>query len=50
MNFTELNLDASLLEGVNDAGYVTCTEVQEKVYNAAKDGADLYVQSQTGTG
>jgi len=50
MNFTELNLDVSLLEGINDAGYVTCTEVQEKVYNAAKDGADLYVQSQTGTG
>ncbi len=50
MNFTELSLDASLLNGIADAGYETCTPVQEQVLSGAMKGADLYVQSQTGTG
>ena len=50
MNFTELSLDASLLNGIADAGYETCTPVQEQVLCGAMQGADLYVQSQTGTG
>ena len=50
MNFTELSLDANLLNGIADAGYETCTPVQEQVLSGAKQGADLYVQSQTGTG
>ena len=40
----------SLLKGIESAGYVECTPVQEQVLQAALDGADLYVQSQTGTG
>ena len=50
MNFNEMNLTAELLKGIESSGYVTCTPVQEQVFNAALDGSDLYVQSQTGTG
>ena len=50
MNFSELNLDERLKKGIESCGYVTCTSVQEQVINAAADGSDLYVQSQTGTG
>ncbi|MCQ2594455.1 MAG: DEAD/DEAH box helicase [Treponemataceae bacterium] len=50
MNFTELSLDEMLLKGIAEAGYETCTPVQEQVLCGAQEGADLYVQSQTGTG
>ena len=50
MRFTELNLDESLLNGINCAGYEVCTPVQEQVLQVAFTGDDLYVQSQTGTG
>ena len=50
MDFTEFNLHEDLLNGLETAGYVTCTPVQEAVLKTALDGSDLYVQSQTGTG
>lgn len=50
MDFIDFSLDANLMSGVNAAGYVTCTPVQEQVLKMALDGSDLYVQSQTGTG
>lgn len=50
MNFTEFNLNADLLKGIEAAGYETCTPVQEQVLKISQDGSDLYVQSQTGTG
>lgn len=50
MNFTEFNLHADLMKGLQQAGYETCTPVQEQVLNEGLEGADLYVQSQTGTG
>ena len=50
MDFTEFNLHEELLKGIDAAGYVTCTPVQEAVLKTALDGSDLYVQSQTGTG
>ena len=50
MNYTELNLNEKIQQGLSDAGYVTCTPVQEQVLKASLDGSDLYVQSQTGTG
>ena len=50
MNFTEFNLNAALLKGLENAGYETCTPVQEQVLKISQDGSDLYVQSQTGTG
>lgn len=50
MEFTEFGLHEDLLKGINEAGYVTCTPVQEQVLKASQEGIDLYVQSQTGTG
>ncbi|MBO5483463.1 MAG: DEAD/DEAH box helicase [Spirochaetaceae bacterium] len=56
MEFTEFSLDPRLLKGIEEAGYVSCTPVQEQVIKASKNDdqnakePDLYVQSQTGTG
>ena len=50
MNFSNCNLNSKLLQGLEEAGYIECTPVQEQVFSAGMDGADLYVQSQTGTG
>jgi ATP-dependent RNA helicase RhlB len=55
MDFIEFGLDERLMKGIEAAGYVNCTPVQEQVIKASKkdDGSkepDLYVQSQTGTG
>lgn len=50
MNYTELTLNEKIQSGLSEAGYVTCTPVQEKVLSLSLDGSDLYVQSQTGTG
>lgn len=50
MNFSECNLHESLLRGIEKAGYVSPTPVQEAVLEKAHTGSDLYVQSQTGTG
>ncbi|MDR2446781.1 MAG: DEAD/DEAH box helicase [Treponema sp.] len=50
MEFTELNLHNDLQKGIVEAGYATCTPVQEQVLGNAFNGQDLYVQSQTGTG
>ena len=50
MNYSEINLNEKIQQGLSDAGYVTCTPVQEQVLQASLDGSDLYVQSQTGTG
>lgn len=50
MNFTEFSLHEDLQKGINEAGYVSCTPVQEQVLKSSQEGRDLYVQSQTGTG
>ena len=50
MKFTDFTLDSGLQDGLAQAGYITCMPVQEQVLQNALDGADLYVQSQTGTG
>ncbi len=50
MNFTEFPLHSGLQEGLAKAGYITCMPVQKQVLENALEGADLYVQSQTGTG
>lgn len=55
MDFKDFGLDERLLKGIEAAGYVNCTPVQEQVIQASKNyegakGPDLYVQSQTGTG
>ncbi|MCQ2591691.1 MAG: DEAD/DEAH box helicase [Treponema sp.] len=56
MDFIDFGLDERLMKGIEAAGYVNCTPVQEQVIKASKKaedaekGPDLYVQSQTGTG
>lgn len=50
MKFTEFSLHESLLQGIEGAGYVDCTPVQEQVLKSSLEGRNLYVQSQTGTG
>ncbi len=54
MDFVNFNLDERLQKGIEAAGYVNCTPVQEQVIKASEKegekGPDLYVQSQTGTG
>lgn len=50
MTFHELNLDADLQRGIDDAGFATCTEVQEKTFEHTLKKRDVTVQSQTGTG
>ena len=50
MKFTDFTLDGGLQEGLAEAGYITCMPVQEQVLQNGLEGADLYVQSQTGTG
>ena len=50
MKFSTLDLDAKLLQGVDDAGFERCTPIQEQSLPEALAGKDLIAQSQTGTG
>lgn len=50
MKFTEFNLDEKILQGVEDAGFDTCTQVQAESYPHTLQGKDVLVQSQTGSG
>ena len=50
MKFNELNLDPQLLDGVDKAGFVDCTLVQENVLPVSLEGKDVMVQSKTGSG
>jgi len=50
MKFNEFNLDEKILKGIEDAGFVDCTEVQAESLKYTLAGRDILVQSQTGTG
>ena len=50
MTFEELDLDSRLLQATRDAGFTACTPVQEQTFVYSLIGADVAVQSQTGTG
>ncbi|MDD5476354.1 MAG: DEAD/DEAH box helicase [Syntrophales bacterium] len=50
MKFTELNLNEKVLKGIENAGFVDCTAVQEMSLAETLKGRDVAVQSQTGTG
>ncbi len=50
MKFTELNLHQDLLRGLKEAGFITCTPVQERTLDHSLKKRDVLVQSQTGTG
>ena len=50
MTFEELDLGPRLLQATRDAGFTACTPVQEQTFVYSLIGADVAVQSQTGTG
>ncbi len=50
MKFSEFNLDPKILKGIEEAGFVDCTEVQAESLKYTLEGRDILVQSQTGTG
>ncbi|MCP3677617.1 MAG: DEAD/DEAH box helicase [Deltaproteobacteria bacterium] len=50
MKFSTLDINAKLLQGVDDAGFERCTPIQEQSLPEALAGKDLIAQSQTGTG
>ena len=50
MLFSELNLDKNLLRGIEEAGYSTCTPIQQETFTHTLTGRDILAQSQTGTG
>lgn len=50
VTFSELGLDARIVELLHRNGFDTPTEVQEKTIPAALQGRDLIVRSKTGTG
>jgi len=50
MTFSELNLVEGLRQGIDEAGFVDCTAVQELTFKETFQGRDVLVQSQTGTG
>jgi ATP-dependent RNA helicase RhlB len=50
MKFNELPLSQPVLDGVADAGFTDCTEVQEKILPISLQGKDVMVQSKTGSG
>jgi ATP-dependent RNA helicase RhlB len=50
MRFTELDLPPAVLRGVEAAGFVTATPIQEAALPVALRGKDVAGQAQTGTG
>mgnify|MGYP001606154152 CR=1 FL=1 len=50
MRFEELELPPELMRGIEDAGFVQTTPVQEKSLHWTLDGHDVAAQAQTGTG
>ena len=50
MEFLTLDLPASVMQGIREAGFVTATPIQEAALPLALKGKDVAGQSQTGTG
>ena len=50
MTFHELDLDPKLLQAIDELGFTHCTPAQEQTFVYSLIGADVAVQSQTGTG
>ncbi len=48
--FDSFNLDPSIMNGVNDAGFSQCTPIQAETLPIALNGKDVAGQAQTGTG
>ncbi|MDE9500209.1 DEAD/DEAH box helicase, partial [Xenorhabdus bovienii] len=49
-NFSEFELDESLLDALNDKGYERPTAIQAAAIPAAMDGRDVLGSAPTGTG
>lgn len=50
MNFKELNLKQPILRAINEVGYTSATEIQEKAIPSIIEGKDVLGCAQTGTG
>ena len=50
MKFSELSLHPDIQAAIDEAGFTTCTPVQEQTFEHTLIGSDVAVQSQTGTG
>ena len=50
MTFSDLNLNAPLLNALSDLGYTTPTTIQRKVFSVMMSGVDVCGIEQTGTG
>jgi ATP-dependent RNA helicase RhlB len=50
LEFAALDLPEPVMRGIGDAGFVTCTPIQEAALPLALKGKDVAGQSQTGTG
>jgi len=50
LSFQDLNLDSTLLRGIEAGGFTTPTEIQRQAIPVALTGQDLMASAQTGTG
>ena len=50
VDFTELNLNNSILRAIEEVGYVSATPIQEKAIPVVMSGKDMIGIAQTGTG
>ena len=50
MKFSELQIPAEVLKGIEETGFTDCTPIQEKALPLALAGKDVAGQAQTGTG
>jgi ATP-dependent RNA helicase RhlB len=50
MNFNELTLPEALMKGIAEAGFSSCTPIQEHTLPISLTGKDVAGQAQTGTG
>ena len=49
-NFSSFDLDENLMQGIEEAGFIACTPIQEKTLPLTLKGKDVAGQAQTGTG
>ena len=50
MDFNQLPIPEQVLRGITDAGFSTCTPIQEQTLPMTFSGTDIAGQAQTGTG
>ncbi|MDT8386157.1 MAG: ATP-dependent RNA helicase RhlB [Thiogranum sp.] len=50
IDFSSFDLPRELMQGIEDAGFIACTPIQEKTLPLTLQGQDVAGQAQTGTG